>query len=354
MREPPAAHDLGPDLTEEFFARATRGDSAWAITTVATLRGRGHSVHAVVHDLLAPTMHKIGHGWEHGTLTVASEHAASAVVEAALSVAAAPHYAPAPTTNDIRVAMACAVGEWHLLPARMAAEALRAHGADVVFLAASPDPAALTAFLTAQPFTALAVSSTMATNLFGAAATIAAGHAAGVPVMVGGSAWGHDSARADALGADHHVRDIAEAMTVLRAWAQEPPRTFTPTLIDEKTRAVHDTADAVAEQAMGALPDGTERLADVERRYIQTGLAHVARSAAAAHLVNDPSVLQDALTWITRVLLARTIPRTTFAAAHRQLVEITRHIHPGVSDLIRTATPSTADPPAANPEHQGP
>ena len=90
---------------------------------------------AAAVKLLAEVQQAVGDLWQQNELTVADEHAATAVVDLALA-AACLEAERRPHALGGTVVVACAEEEWHVMPARMFAEQLTAAGWDVVFLGA--------------------------------------------------------------------------------------------------------------------------------------------------------------------------------------------------------------------------
>ncbi|MDI5982847.1 cobalamin B12-binding domain-containing protein, partial [Amycolatopsis magusensis] len=121
--------------------------------------------------------------WAANRLSVAQEHAATAINDRV--IAAAVHSRPRPRAVLGRVTVACVDGEWHALPARLLAETLRLRGFTVDYLGAQvPVPHLITHLHRTGP-DAVALSGSLAPRLPTAHATITACQAAGVPVIAG-------------------------------------------------------------------------------------------------------------------------------------------------------------------------
>lgn len=73
---------------------------------------------------------------------------------------------------------------------------------------------------------ALALSCSLTANLVEAARSIDVAHRHGIPVIVGGAAFGDTEERATALGADAWSGAAEGAAAILDRWALAPPRTF--------------------------------------------------------------------------------------------------------------------------------
>jgi hypothetical protein len=119
---------------ESYLQALSTADSGTAVEVIDEALGRGQAPKQLLLDVLIPGQREIGRRWMNGTWSVADEHAATAIAEQALTVVAPPRRS-APTAR--RIALACAEGEWHTMPARLAAELARTSALDVVMLGPS-------------------------------------------------------------------------------------------------------------------------------------------------------------------------------------------------------------------------
>ena len=115
-------------LADDYFDVLVRCDPVAATDLVLELVEAGATLDEVVQDVLAPAQARVGELWERGEWSVAQEHAATAVTEAAVS-ALWVMTARRRLGDGPRVAVACAEGEWHALPPRMAAAVAAEAGA---------------------------------------------------------------------------------------------------------------------------------------------------------------------------------------------------------------------------------
>ncbi|MFE6404983.1 cobalamin B12-binding domain-containing protein [Streptomyces alboflavus] len=259
------------------------GDEPTAADTALAALEDGLDAECVLLDVIGAVQRRVGEEWAVNTLTVAQEHAATAINErviAALSRTAreapaphrlggtpapyrlgetpAPHRddtppgtrapcgphapsgphapfgpdassgiwaptgtsAPSGTSARARITVACVDGEWHALPARLLAEVLRLRGWRVDFLGAQVPTAHLIAHLHRTHADAVALSGSLATRLPTAHAAISACRAAGVPVLAGGAAFGPGGRHAELLGADLWA---ADARTAAARLTEGPP-----------------------------------------------------------------------------------------------------------------------------------
>jgi methanogenic corrinoid protein MtbC1 len=264
----------------------------------------------VTVQLLAEVQRKVGDLWQQNELTVADEHAATAITDLALA-AACLEAAPRPHAPVGTVVFGCAEEEWHVMPARMFAEQLRAAGWDVVFLGASTPAEHLRRFLAAEPPAAVAVSCTVPVHLHGARRTVSASHAAGVPVLVGGAAFGAGPDRAAAIGADAWASTLDGAVATLSRWISSRPRLAAPLVDDALALAAGAERPVIVEQAMSALATRFPPLADYTDWQLdrtREDLDSILRFVEASLLTADDSIITGFASWLTSVLTARGLP----------------------------------------------
>jgi methanogenic corrinoid protein MtbC1 len=135
----------------------------------------GVTVQELVLNLLGPAQAEVGRRWETNQWSVADEHAATAISDAILATLAWRVDAP---DDHGQVVVTCAEGEWHSLPARMAAEVLRLQGWPVTFLGAFTPADHLRRFLTEVRPTGVLISCSVPIYLVGAQRSIQAAQAA--------------------------------------------------------------------------------------------------------------------------------------------------------------------------------
>ncbi len=260
--------------------------------------------------LLAEVQREVGRRWQQQEFTVADEHAATAIVDLALASAcleAAPSRPPAEGV----VVVACAEEEWHVMPALMAAEQLRAGGWDVVFLGASTPAEHLRRFLAAGPPAAVALSCTVPLHLPGARRSVSASHAAGVPVLAGGAAFGTTPGRATAIGADAWASSTDSAATILAGWVNSSPVLAAPTADEAPALALAAERPALVERAMSALAACYPPLAQYTAWQLartREDFGYIVRFVEASILATDDSIVTDFATWLMSLLAARSLP----------------------------------------------
>jgi methanogenic corrinoid protein MtbC1 len=292
----------------ELIRARRRDDAVELVRSAAREAGLAAAV-----KLLAEAQRTVGDLWQQNELTVADEHAATAIVDLALA-AASFEVVCRPSGPEQTVVVACAEEEWHVLPARMFAEQLRAAGWDVVFLGASTPAEHLQRFVAAEQPAAVAVSCTVPLYLHGARRAIAAGHAAGVPVLAGGAAFGAAPDRAAAIGADAWASTLDGAVATLSGWVSNRPPLAAPLVDDAPALTAGAERPLIVERAMSALASRFPPLADYTNWQLartREDLDYILRFAEASVLTGDDSISTGFASWLKSVLAARGLPDGT-------------------------------------------
>jgi len=313
-------NDLGPPtIAAALFDAACSGDVEGATDLVAARLE--HDDPAELLRVLAEVQLVVGQRWAANELTIAGEHRASAVVDAALALVE--RTAEVPGGGAGRVAVVCAETEWHTLPARFAAAWLRLGGWSVDFLGGSLPATVLVEDLHRRPPDVVAVSCSVPDQLFGARRTIAAAHRAGLPVVAGGAAFGTDERRAVALGSSAWAvggADIAPAAE--RAHAVGPAPDVDP-LLELRALEVVAHQDRLVRVAVDQLRERFPRFLEVGSPAEAQTIADVrsiVRFAAASILVDDPSLFDGFLDWLVGILVVRGVPVASLLAAVEALL----------------------------------
>ncbi|CAL9600154.1 cobalamin B12-binding domain-containing protein [Streptomyces sp. enrichment culture] len=277
----------------------------------------GAAAEDLLLDVIGAVQRSVGEAWAAGRLTVAQEHAATAIHERV--IAAMAHRAPPPPSRSVgTVTVACVDGEWHALPARLMAEVLRHRGHRVDFLGAHVPAPHLIAHLHRTAPAALALSSSLPTRLPAAHMAITAAQAVGIPVLAGGAAFGADGRHARLLGADAWAPDARGAADVLDLGLAVPAPGAARLTVDdlphlddqEYTLVLRDRRDLVRETLRGLeerLP-AVRAYTDAQRERTAEDLAHIVDFLGAALYTDDDRLFTDFLVWTGDVLEARGVP----------------------------------------------
>lgn len=280
-------------------AAALSGDSGSLYHIVSGLLGEGVSFESVLFDLLIPTEREVGHRWQTGDYLVSEEHAATAAIETVISVLAGAFDRP---EDGRRVVVATAEGDNHSLPGRAVNAHLLSLGYRTTFLGASVLSSDLREYLLAEQPDAVVLSCAMTTYLLGARHGIRESHDAGVPVLVGGGAFGPEGAWAEALGADAWVPSPRQVPETLETWQPDPSRAeagarnASPDLLDLVSRRA-----AIIGRAQDEFEDRVEGQRDP--RLAET-LSLLLGAVEASLLVGEATVTAGQLRWQRATLSA--------------------------------------------------
>lgn len=279
---------------ERYFRALRSVDPSGASDVVLDLFDGGMPVGGITRDVLVPAQVRVGELWQLGEWSVADEHAATAVTESAvlaLEHASRPH----PLSHQRHIVFACAEGEWHTLPARMAAVVAANCGTRVTVLGPSLSADQLGLRLSAGDVDLLALSCTVAANMLGAARCIAAAHEQNVPVLAGGRAFAHSPRRAQAVGADGWSDDPAALRGPTPAQAG---RAVEPTMEVLALDAVDPAVVALVFDRMVAAIPPLDSVTSGQRASACEQIRLMSRYAAAALLTGDPSIVEELLRWL--------------------------------------------------------
>ena len=285
---------------DDYFRALADADPAAATDLVMELLESGSSLKEIVEEVVAPAQTLVGELWERGEWSVAQEHAATAVTEAAVS-ALWVMTARRQLGGGPRVAVACAEGEWHQLPPRLAAALAAEAGADVTALGPSMPADHLRRRLQVGDLDVLALSCTVPTNLVGATRCVSAAHAVGLPVVVGGSAFAGRPQRATAVGADL-LADAPERL------AELPPPVGDDAVVPQEALRLDAAPDTTVDELLARIVTVHPELADLSpahRDRTREDVRWILRFTGAAVLTDDATMLDDFLGSLLRILRGR-------------------------------------------------
>ncbi|MGW5491314.1 cobalamin B12-binding domain-containing protein [Streptomyces olivaceoviridis] len=353
MTAPPATTHA---LVDALWQAVVHGDEHTAVDVVRGARAEGVGEETLLLDVIAAVQERVGREWAADRLTVAQEHAATALNERVISGLAHDRQreSGAGGTPRGRVTVSCVDGEWHALPARLVAEVLRLRGWRVDYLGAQTPTHHLVSHLHSTGAEAVLLSGSLPTRLPTAHAAVTACQAIGVPVMAGGRAFGPDGRYAHALGADRWAPDARAAAAVLAKGLPAPDPAAArqvvddlPHLADQEYTFVARSRVLLVRQTVTALEDLFPPLraySDEQRERTAEDLSHIVEFLATALYVDDPALFTTFLNWTARVLEARGVPARSMVAAlgalEHQLRDFPRSLH-----LLRRGTAALTDRP---------
>ena len=206
------------DRPQGWFADILLERSAREARSAAlALLADGVPVRSIYLDVLAPGLVEVGERWQHGVISVAQEHLASATVASILG-SLAPRLGERPS-NGFEVVLACTDTELHAIGLRMVADFLEADGYGIVYLGGLTPGAELVEIVSRRHPAAVCLSTTLVSQLESARAVIASLRRVQRPpfILVGGRAYAGDAVLARSLGADAFAADAGQASPILEA-----------------------------------------------------------------------------------------------------------------------------------------
>ncbi|MFD3327945.1 B12-binding domain-containing protein [Streptomyces sp. NPDC058701] len=338
-------------LLERLLAAVLDGDERTAAAVVRQALDTGADPEQVLLDVIARAQRRVGEAWAGNRISVAQEHAATAINERSVAVVAG-HTASRTEPSRGRVLVACVDGEWHGLPARLVAEVLKLRGWHVDYLGAHVPTPHLVAHIHRTGPDVVALSSSIPTRLPTAHATITACQAAGTPVLVGGAAFGPDGEYARLLGADAWAPDARTAADRLerhplpRPQPDHQPIDDLPHLADQEYTLVTRTRPQLVRAVFTGLEEQYPAMrgySEAQRERTAEDLSHVVEFLGTALYTGDEKLFSRFLLWTARILEARGVPAQSLPHAldilGRELKDF-----PRATDILHSATrrlPST-------------
>ncbi|MFG2538598.1 B12-binding domain-containing protein [Streptomyces sp. NPDC048511] len=312
-------------LQNRLWSAVTDRDEHAAASVVLTALDDGVDAESVLLDVIAPVQARVGTEWAANRLSVAQEHAASAIAERV--IAALAHHPAVRTAPRLgRVTVACVDQEWHVLPARLLAEVLTLRGWRVDFLGAQVPTPHLIGHLHSNGADVVALSSSIPTRLPTAHAAITACQAVGVPVLAGGAAFGPDGRHARRLGADawepdarSAARRIADGIAVPAAGRQQIDDL--PHLGDQEYTLVVRSRPQLVREVLAQLETrfpASAAYTEEQREHTAQDIAHVVDYLGVALYMDDDELFTDFLAWTAGILEARRVP----AASLRPVLDV--------------------------------
>jgi methanogenic corrinoid protein MtbC1 len=204
---------------ERYLQALLQGDRRAAMAVVDDAVQRDMGVRALYLEVFQPAMREIGRLWQENRITVADEHLATAITQAAMARLYDQLFAGAAAHGPLLLA-ACADQERHELGLRMICDVLEMEGWDTIFLGASVPVEDLVRMVLDRKPEVVALSASIAPHVARVREAVRAIRLAvphdGPMIVVGGRAFGDDPGLAARLGADLTARDALEATEVLK------------------------------------------------------------------------------------------------------------------------------------------
>jgi methanogenic corrinoid protein MtbC1 len=199
---------------ERYLAALLAGDRRVALVVVDDAIRAGVGIRGLYLEVFQPAMGEVGRLWQENRITVADEHLATAITQAAMARLYDQVFAGSAAPGPLLVA-ACADQERHEMGLRMICDVLEMEGWDTVFLGASVPVEDLVRMVLDREPQVVALSASITPHLARVRAAVDAIRRAvpegGPVIVVGGRAFADDPALAGRLGADLTARDALEA-----------------------------------------------------------------------------------------------------------------------------------------------
>lgn len=301
------AEDAARRSKEALWRAVVSGDETAAGRAAFAGLDAGLDAETVLIEVVGGVQRRLGDEWAGNRLTVAQEHAATAISERVIATLGSTVGHPRPHLP--RIAVTCVDGEWHALPARLFAEVLSLHGFHVDYLGGQLPAVHLVAHLRTTAPRTVALSCSLAPRLPTAHATISACHSAGIPVLAGGGAFGSDGRYASALGADLWAAGPREAAAELTRGLPSNPRDARvpiddlPHLADQEYTLV----TRFRARLVRAMRDALGRSGRDQERLLES-LAQFVDYVRVALYLDDSLLLAEHLVWVKGFLSARQVP----------------------------------------------
>jgi len=204
-------------ISQTVFLQSILAADRRAATTIAKeALAQGHDLMEVYVDLVQASLYELGRRWEGNRITVAQEHAGTAVCQYVLAQLYADM--PAPSRRRGLAVVTGVEGEFHQVGANLVADALESDGWNVRFLGANTPRAGVLQALDEHDASVLGISVTMLFNIAMARELVreARVRRPALTVIVGGAAFRAAPDLWREVGADARADDVRAAVEALR------------------------------------------------------------------------------------------------------------------------------------------
>jgi methanogenic corrinoid protein MtbC1 len=308
--EQPAPMD-GAGTAKLLWRAVLAGDEFAAGDVVVRALGAGVDPESILLDAIGGVQRRVGAEWAANRLTVAQEHAATAINDKVITTFG--YVLGGRKADRGRITVACVDGEWHSMPARLLAEVLKLRGFDVDYLGAQVPAPHLIAHLHRSAPDAVALSSSIATRLPVAHATITACQAAATPVIAGGAAFGQDGRYARLFGTDAWAPNARAAADRLadpmpRPMVGHQPIDDLPHLADQEYTLVSRNSSQLVKAVLTGLEAGNPLLrarTEPQRHEIAETLVQLVEYLATSLYVGDAELFTGFVRWTATIHAAR-------------------------------------------------
>jgi MerR family transcriptional regulator, light-induced transcriptional regulator len=203
-------------VRDAYLAALLETDPQGAQIVVQAALEAGLPIGELYLSVLQPALYEIGRLWEHGEVSVAQEHLATATTQTLMARLAAP---PGAVAAGPRAITTATENDLHALGPRFLADFLERDGWRVIDLGADTPTHDLVHLVGQVRPELVCLSTTLTTNLGHAQDAITALRGLDPPplIAVGGHAYETDDQLAATLGADIHAGDAGAFLEILHA-----------------------------------------------------------------------------------------------------------------------------------------
>lgn len=209
----------GEEARERYLAALLDGDRRQAFAVVDDAMRAGLGIRVLYVEVFGPAMREIGRLWQENRITVADEHLATAITQAAMARLYDELFRGGVEPGPLLVA-ACADQERHELGLRMICDVLEMEGWDTLFLGASVPVEDLVAMIAERRPQVVALSASITPHVARVREAVRSIRQAlpdgGPLIAVGGRAFMDDPGLAERLGADLTAEDALQAAEALK------------------------------------------------------------------------------------------------------------------------------------------
>jgi MerR family transcriptional regulator, light-induced transcriptional regulator len=205
-------------VRDRYIHAIQRGERRAALCLIDEARADGLDIRTLYEEVLQPAQREIGRLWQENRITVAHEHLATAITQAAMASVYDELFRATPREGRTLIA-ACADTERHELGLRMVCDLMELEGWDTCYLGAAVPIESLVRIVRERRPRAVALSASIAPHLprlQDAITAIRDDLGADAPlILAGGRLFSDDPSLGDLIGADITASTAGEAVRAL-------------------------------------------------------------------------------------------------------------------------------------------
>jgi methanogenic corrinoid protein MtbC1 len=202
----------------KFLDAIRRGDRRAAFAVIDDALDRSETLNYVHHEIITPSLREIGRLWQQNVLSVAEEHLASGISQAAMNRAFERTFLWKDKRTR-RIIAACVATEQHCIGLRMVCDLFELDGWDAIYLGATVPIDSLIAMIRDKKPDVVAISAAIDPHIPRVQEAITALRGADLPnqplIAVGGRAFLSDASLAKRVGADVTAPDGEQALRII-------------------------------------------------------------------------------------------------------------------------------------------